>query len=830
MRKGFAGLGLCLAAALGLSEINAGELTLVKDGKSAAAIILADDATRSAQFAALELQDQIKSITGAALPIKARPEEGEAAVYVGESEEAKKAGLGQEQFKEQEYAVKFIPNGIILAGLDAPVGTKVVYDPAKPESWANLPDLWEERGTLNAAYDFLERFCGVRYFNPTEFGTSFPKKSTLAVSGDDVRRSPFFRYREAYPLSVSPQSADACNVMWRTSDPEFLEWRSLAYPAMTAQFADKGQFDRAYRNIAYRYSLRSRNGGEKMAANHSLYPYYEYFWNKDSKSFIEPHPEWFAQGWGEGRPEQMCYTQDSLAEQVAKEAANYFAGKNIKGDGERAPQWGRTNFAVVPQDNEFHCRCANCQKLLKANKDQNRGRDFSTDLMFTFVNKVAEKVKRTNPDKTISALAYAGYMAPPSFPLADNVAVHFCWDSNRAPEFSEGYKYEQDYLMDWAKKNPPRGLYLWLYYTFPLEFAQNGNYHCFPGFFAHTIGKQFKLFHKLGIKGMFHCGYGQEVESYLTFRLMDDPTLDTELVLDEYFKLMYGPAARPMKEIYETIESIYQDPKNHPEGVRGAELSWSCQGTPDRMRKLQELLDQAKTLASASPEKERVALWDKGVWRYMTKGAQMYNDKMSAPMPSATVPKVPAADGDPAKADWSKAAELKEWFNFGQGTKATRQLSARFVHDGKFLYVQLEDHCETDKLVTAAAVFPCDDWEVFVSLQRGMPYRQYAAGPSGKLVALSHGEVNFRTNVTIENPGVAVVSEKQPDLWRVRMALPLEKMLAKPVNPGDKLFLNVIRIANQALSKVSSHYDMSSMVSFSTVHDPVRAAELTLEK
>jgi hypothetical protein len=90
--------------------------------------------------------------------------------------------------------------------------------------------------------------------------------------------------------------------------------------------------------------------------------------------------------------------------------------------------------------------------------------------------------------------------------------------------------------------------------------------------------------------------------------------------------------------------------------------------------------------------------------------------------------------------------------------------------------------------------------------------------------------MNFRTNVVIENPGVVVASDKQPELWRVRMALPLEKMLAKPVKPGDKLFLNVIRIAGQGLSKVSSRFDMSSMVSFSTVHDPVRAAELTLGK
>lgn len=807
------------------------EVTLAKSGKPAAVIVVAEKPTRSAQLAAKELQNQIKKISGATLPIKTKAESGKTAVYVGESEAVKKAGLGNDQFKEQEYVIKFIPGGVILTGLDAPIRSKVTYDPDKPESWANLPGFWEERGTLNAVYDFLERFCGVRYFNPTEFGTHFPKKLDLTVSGGDVRRSPFFRYRDVHPNTNQPQRTDEVNVMWRARDPEFVEWRLTAYPSLTKRLANKRQFNRAYKNIAYRYLLRSRNGGEKMQANHSLYPYYGYFWSKNSKNFIEPHPEWFSKGWGDGKPEQMCYTNEGLIDQVAKEADNYFKGKNITGKSKRSPNWGRTNFAVVPQDNEFHCRCDKCQKLLSKDRKGGRQRDFSTNLMFNFVNKVAKKIKKTHPDKTVSALAYAGYMAVPDIPLEDNIAVHFCWESNRGAEFREGYKSCRKYLLDWAKKKPSRGLYLWLYYTFPHEFAQNGNYHCFPGFFAHTIGKQFKLFHKLGIKGMFHCGYGQEVESYVTFRLMDDPTLDINKLLDEYFNLMYGPAAKPMQEIYESIEKIYQDPKNNPRGVRGLELSWGYQGTTERMKKLQALCDQAKKLAVSSPYKERVELWDKGVWAYMKKGAAMYHEKMSAPMPKVVVPGVPDADGKFANLDWSKAATLNKWFNFGQGTTATRKLSAKFLHDSKYLYVELDDPCDTSKLITSAAVFAVDTWEIFISRQRGMPYRQYAFGPTGKMVALSHGEVNFRRNVKIENPGVIVKSEKLKDLWRLRMAFPLKDVLVDPVKLDDTLYLNVIRVANKNLSNVKiGRFDMSSMVSHSTVHDPVRAAELTLGK
>ena len=810
---------------------NSGEtMTLVKDGKPEAVIVVSEKPTLSAQFAAKELQDQIKQISGATLPISTSPEADKIAVYVGESKTVKDAGLGNDQFKEQEYVIEFQPNSIILTGLDAPNYGKLGYDPANPDKWRNLPGFWDERGTLNAVYDFMERYCGVRYFNPTEFGTSYPKKTTLTISGKNIRRKPFFRYRDVHPVTNQPHRMDSVNILWTASKPEFKEWRALAYPELTKQFPDKKQFNRAYNNIARRYLLRSRNGGEKIQTNHSLYPYYNYFWDKKSKNFLEDKPKWFAQGQGDGRPEQMCYTNEELIEQVAKEGDNYFQGKNITGKGKRGPNWGRTNFAVVPQDNEFHCRCPKCQKLLRKKTGEPRQHDYSTDLMFNFVHKVAEKINKTHPDKTVSSLAYSGYMTVPNINLSDNLAVHFCWEHNRSPEFSEGYKKQEKYLREWAVKNPPKGLYLWLYYTFPWESAYNGNYHCFPGFFAHTIGKQFKLFHKLNLKGMFHCGYGQEVESYVTFRLMDDPTLDVDELLDEYFQRMYGPAAKPMQEIYNTIERIYQDPKNHPTGKRGAEVAWGYQGTPERMKKLQALLDKAKKLATASPYKEQVELWNKGVWRYMTKGAKMYQEKMSAPMPSVSVPKVASAGGDFKKVDWKKAVVMNNWFNFGLDTPATRKLSVKLAHDKKYLYMELDDPCDTTKLNVAAQVFPADDWEIFISRQRGMPYRQYAVGPTGKLVSLAHGEINFRRNVKLDNPGLIIKSEKKAGLWRTRIAMPLDKMLARPVKPGETLYMNIMRIASQAVSKAPGRFDMSSLVSHAIVHDPIRFADITLEK
>ncbi|RMG81162.1 MAG: DUF4838 domain-containing protein, partial [Bacteroidetes bacterium] len=429
------------------------QVALVTNGKPSASIVLGDKPTKSAQFAAKELQYQIKRISGAELKIKKTPIQGLLPIYVGESETLKEAGLSNEQFGEQEYAIVIRNDKIILTGKDATLYSKVNYNPDKPAGWSGLPGFWEEHGTLNAVYDFMERFCGVRYFNPTEYGTFYPKTKNLIISGSDIRRKPFFRYREVHPMSVLPERMDSVNILWDRNSKEFKEWQKIAYPKLTQEYTKPGVFKKAYRNIAYRYLLRSRHGGKLMRANHSLYGYYNYFWNKKSKNFIAYHPEWFAKGWGAGRPEQMCYTNEGLIKEVAKEADLYFNGKDITGKHPCNYHWGKDNFAVVPMDNEFHCKCPACQKLLRKKKKVNRQRDYSTDLMFTFVNRVAKLVKQTHPDKTISTLAYAGYMAPPDFPLEDNIAVHFCWENNRSP-FSAECKQQKKYLLEWAKKKP----------------------------------------------------------------------------------------------------------------------------------------------------------------------------------------------------------------------------------------------------------------------------------------------------------------------------------------------------------------------------------------
>ena len=54
------------------------------------------------------------------------------------------------------------------------------------------------------------------------------------------------------------------------------------------------------------------------------------------------------------------------------------------------------------------------------------------------------------------------------------------------------------------------------------------------------------------------------------------------------------------------------------------EIAWKHLGTDQRMEELGRLIKKAKNYAVTDLEKKRVALWEKGVWDYMTEGKQMY--------------------------------------------------------------------------------------------------------------------------------------------------------------------------------------------------------------
>lgn len=848
------GLALCWMMVAG-TAYGTDKVTLVRNGHSEATIVVAKQATRAAQLAVLELQEHIRLITGVTLPVV----DEKAAVtgtriLVGESAATRKLGLRTADFESQEYLVRCKPDTLILMGCDKADLGKVAYwdlwdenynpadKPAIDEKGCahyTFPGLYDERGTLNAVYDFLENHCGVRWYRPGPVGLSVEPRKTLAVEVVDKRRSPGMHWVEI-GLGVHSQGYEALSDFWhldardkKSSD----ECERLAWEPLQKRCREKsGNYTEARRREGDLFLLRRRCGGEPYSACHSFDSYYLRFWEKRTepeyaKLWVERRPSYF--GWcSEGLPPQLCYTCPDVLKQELEDADNFFdkgitlPWQNSKGD----------YFAVVPMDNSSYCRCPRCQAFL--NKDEAGNAQFSngmwSDYVFNFANEVAKGLQQKHPGKYVSALAYSAYAYHPRFRLEDNIAVQMCLHVRNwwVPAME---KNDVKMFKSWAESEKGRRLFLWLYYCFPTDNAAAGGWKCFPGFFAHDIGRQIKMFHEGGARGVFFNGWGQDFDAYLTLKLFEDPSATVEQVIDDYYTRYYGAAAEPMKQLYLAIEETYSNPMNYPEKIRNSlgmhqtqQIAWGILGTPERMAKFAVLMDQAKAAARTDIEKQRVAIFEAETWKYMQAGRKQFEDRMALPVPKVTAAKVSSVQGDSAKVDWSRATPLGDWFKHGSSDPADRKLQGQMAHDGTFLYVRLVDPCDVGKLVVSAGVACYDDWEVFFAGERALPYRQLLLGPTAMMVGYSHGEVNYRMCYPWLDHGAVAVSDTKTvaGKWVLSFSIPLKNLTPAGVKPGDKFYVNIVRVTGPAIT--GGAIGVESWLPVAGTHEPDRLGEITL--
>jgi hypothetical protein len=517
-------------------------------GKSSSAtIVVAAQPTPAARLAALELRYHLFKITGVLLPIRGDDGPGVGnIILVGESALTRRDGLSGSGFQSQEYLIRVGPRQTVLMGRDWPdtaqnrresgVDTnytrldeprmRVSYAKAAGETLPEevdaaditLPGPYDDRGTCYAVYDFLERFCDVRWFGPGAGQMTCPRQADLKIKCGEIRRSPVMKYRMGTPT-------------W--------DW-----PILKAQWGNPSA-----ETVAL-YLRRLRVGGEKWAGNHSFRSYHDRFGEKNPahpELFEGRRPEFFAQGQtGGGDSLQLCYTNETLIQQVAQNARDFFEGKGLKGQQVAIGDY----FALVPLDNSAWCKCAKCQALLAKDVGNAHGGHFNSGTAshywFIFVNAIARETARTHPGKYLATLAYHVYaFRPADMVIEPNVAVAPCLQVRNywAPRIA---KHEQALYRQWAEPKD-RPIHVWNYYCFPEEPGYlTGQWKCFPGFSAHRLAEEIDRYQRDGVRGVFLCGLGEQLDFYLTMKLYDDPASRVDGVLAEFFARYFGSAAGPM--------------------------------------------------------------------------------------------------------------------------------------------------------------------------------------------------------------------------------------------------------------------------------------------
>lgn len=355
------------------------------------------------------------------------------------------------------------------------------------------------RGALYAVYTFLEDELGCRWWTSTV--SSIPKKKNIAINKQDHVYIPKMFYREShYKQSYDIQNPDFAvklklnGTMQQT--PE--EWGGHEFFI---------------------------NGGHSFSR---LIPADRYF---------GAHPEWFSMINGTRvATGQLCLSNKDMRKEIALNVLETIAAN---------PNY---NIVDVSQnDNGSYCQCAGCTAIAEKFGGQ-------SGLLVDFLNDIAEVVEPKHPRHTVETLAYTyTRFAPKNIKLAKNVVIRLCSIENDnskpldAPSNNEFYTA----LKDWHKITD--NLFIWDY------LANFANYHI-PHPNTQVIARNIKLFVESGAVGMFEQGdmYNNsatfaELRNWVVSKLLWDPTLNGEKLIDVFLEGYYGKAACEMR----TIMNVY---------------------------------------------------------------------------------------------------------------------------------------------------------------------------------------------------------------------------------------------------------------------------------
>lgn len=788
---------IVLIGTMSLPVLGICDFQIVRDGKPEAVIVLSEQATRSAQLGAYELQHHVRLMTGTELPIvHGKAPDARNVIRIG----GENRGLTGDSNR-----IEFKGNMLLLTGSDSPDCGKVDY--RNPATFPKVE--YECKGSLFAVYDFLELYCGVRFYGMDETGTTYPVTKNLFVRERNRTFSPpldAFRYvydddRNISKFKVSPRD----RALWQ------LRWR------MSILF---GQ------------------------TNHNQYSIFFAHWDKAknpnlAKAFKGKRKEFFAQGF-EGKnhgadpilrtnypkdkdlPPQLCYSCKDTVEYYANEVLTYFKGGNVPGGWKNFGGNIPADRTLVPRfegkpyyypiqggDTGGHCLCANCRKRFP---DDNR--DNVSNNKFRFIADVAREAAKTEPAAGVSTLAYIQTLRyPEKVNLPENVSVQLCltvyswWHPVSRQKQMDAYR---EWIVKEAEKRPLT-LWTYLFSTYWDSRFHFGKYKPFPGLYPWKTGELFRMFTRDGIRGWFtevEMQYNH-LEAYVAARICYDPSLDPDRIIDEYFINYYGAAGAAMKEFYREIEKAYWNPANCPPqwlknknvvtgpkgpkhpywgtGLHSPDVNWTL-GTPERMKKLNGLIGQAKKLVHAPNEKLRLQRIIDGIWTNTLEGEREYQllkIRRNAP-PRRLVPaKVEDVNGELAKIDWSKAARTETW---GDSYGRAREKSSCYVEaaaDSKYLYLRFHD---ANAPKTGENIWK-ENIEFFFHAGGGYPVCHLAVAPDGTLMQYRHEFVNDSPKISPYDFELKLENRAAEDSWTVLMALPWSKL---PLE-NSRMSLNFMR-------------------------------------
>ena len=384
--------------------------------------------------------------------------------------------------------------------------------------WGNDQD--KLKGSAFAAFDFLEKYAGVRFLWPGKLGTVAERSKPVTVkNGLDVYVPPF--------------------VLRMTS--------SFTYGRTGLTLQERYDLDRWQDHHKIGRSIYSRGSGFQHAFR-GLLP---------REKYGKAHPEYYSlvtpERWiGMPKPDvptrrndptvpgpwQICTSNKDVRAIIAKTIASSKDGR-IR--------------SISPNDGYGFCECDNCkaQDGKDAQRTGKAGHLRVTNRMYDFAEDIAHQVYKLNPKANVGMFAYSFYDGVPDqkIKFPPNMYLSYCYIVYRAED-----KAAEDEI-----NNKIRGLAATGAKVVGREYWGCHYTMSYPLSHSRKIDRNIKTLYECnaaGIYGETGKNFGaRATDLYILCKLSWNPTLKREELLKEFCDAAFGKKASPvMYELFEKIE------------------------------------------------------------------------------------------------------------------------------------------------------------------------------------------------------------------------------------------------------------------------------------
>ncbi len=448
-----------------------------------------------------QLVETVRLATGATLDLVGEaPAAGQPAIVIGDCEETRRAGIDAGQIPAEGFLVKTATNRVYLVGSTRQGG---------------------KDGTAWAVADFLERFVGVRWYWPAQYGgRSIPRRTSLAIAPAHYRDQPVFRYRTMYQ--------DWYWLQARSFDEQLLPMAPgvLGEERETLWMGDHFRL------------MRQGNSWPYEAVQHGA-RIYEFIDKvpKASEALFAVNED------GSRNYEVFCYSApETLACYVDNlERAWDKGGKGVYLGGIRHSSvtvW--TPLDLGGRSLGAACHCPACRATLARGGEEL--------LMGLFVQRLCEEVKRRWPDKTVIYVPWAIPKCPEELKFPGNLVVNFLnLDVMGLMHQPSIRREEEGTLRAWSAKSG-HPVTTWV------DFASPGDWTYGPVQFPHLV-QDFYLKNRGLLDGGMVLSYGGACfitaapTYYVWNRVLWNPDLHVDVVLDEMCRRLFGAGAASTREL-----------------------------------------------------------------------------------------------------------------------------------------------------------------------------------------------------------------------------------------------------------------------------------------